>query len=136
MTSQRGCHHLPPNWRWEGDTYRGTRTAVRFADRDEVDTLTYLLEHGTTAGLVHSEEYLRRVREEHAWFVERPCAYGYCTDQFCPICGAWKGGWGPVGCPCEARRSKSARPDQWPARYHAPVVTKGGVKRHRRRNRR
>jgi hypothetical protein len=95
------CDHLPPNWHWEGDTYRNTRTPVRFTERDGMDTLSYLLEHGTTAGLTHSPEYLEKVREENAWYVESVCRYGCCTELFCPLCGVYKGGVGPIDCPCE-----------------------------------
>lgn len=35
------------------------------------------------------------------WDVERPCEFGACHTVWCPVCGIYKGGWGPVGCPCD-----------------------------------
>lgn len=35
------------------------------------------------------------------WHVEQPCRYGNCMELLCPVCGCYRGGWGPVDCPCE-----------------------------------
>lgn len=29
------------------------------------------------------------------------CEYGNCVELNCPVCGCARGGWGPVGCPCQ-----------------------------------
>jgi hypothetical protein len=131
VTSHGGCHHYPPNWHWQGDTYRNTREIVRFTERNSEDTLEYLIKHGTTKGLVHSPEYLEMVRLENAWYVSKPCSVGNCVDQFCPLCGDWKGGWGPVGCPCEDGYWKGPCPDQW--RMTPAPVKPSAARRSRRR---
>lgn len=36
------------------------------------------------------------------WEVTKTCGWGHCTQYFCPGCGRNTGGFGPVGCHCEA----------------------------------
>lgn len=111
MTTRRSCGHHPPGWRYVGDAYRGTRHLERVAGQPSL--LDHLVEHGNSSAYVHDE------RESAPWHLERPCRYGNCVDWFCPVCGRYRDGFGPVGCPCEDR-FKGTCPDQW-GRRAAPV---------------
>jgi len=35
------------------------------------------------------------------WWAHGVCEYRHCHELNCPVCGCSKGGWGPVGCPCQ-----------------------------------
>ena len=42
----------------------------------------------------------------HSASVYESCNFRNCTNSVCPGCGRIDGGFGPVGCPCDARGSR------------------------------
>lgn len=50
----------------------------------------------------------RAAEEREARLLERPCSEGHCVELYNPETGEGDGGWGPVGCPCQAAPADAA----------------------------
>jgi hypothetical protein len=66
------------------------------------------------------------------WWVMGTCPYGNCREMNCPVCGCGKGGWGPVGCPCDGW---ACWPDMRPQLSPTPVKPSAARYRPSRRHR-